>query len=62
MDHAAWVLGLREAGVRFAVLERLLARRRRHSANTSKASEREIYDEVFDLLKQTMDRRRAQGG
>ena len=61
MDHAAWVLALRESGVALGVLPRVLAHRRRHGTNTSKANEGEIYDEVFDLLKHTLDRRRGQG-
>jgi glycosyltransferase involved in cell wall biosynthesis len=62
MDHAAWVLALREAGIRLAVLPSVLAHRRRHDANTSRSNEGEIYEEVFDLLKRTLDRRRARDG
>jgi glycosyltransferase involved in cell wall biosynthesis len=59
-EHAAWLLDLRAAGVSFGVVTQTLVLRRRHALNTTRGQETAHYDAVFDLLKQSLDRRRAQ--
>jgi glycosyltransferase involved in cell wall biosynthesis len=60
-DHVDWTLRAREAGVRFDVLPRVLAHRRRHAGNMSRTAEHAVFDDYFDLIKAKLDRARRAG-
>ena len=58
MDSAAWILALREAGVPTGLLPEVLVHRRRHATNISRDAAA-VYDDVFEILKARLDRRRT---
>lgn len=58
VDHLRWAVALRDAGVAVGALPRALVRRRRHEDNLSRRDADDHYDELFDVLKARMDRRR----
>lgn len=60
VDHLRWVLALREAGVPIAEFPRVLVHRRRHRRNLSREGLEEHFDELFDVLKASVDARRRQ--
>jgi glycosyltransferase involved in cell wall biosynthesis len=59
VDHLRWSLALRDAGVPVGMVERVLVRRRRHGANLSQRENGEHFDELFAVLKESLDRKRA---
>jgi glycosyltransferase involved in cell wall biosynthesis len=59
-DHVDWALRAREAGVRYDVQPRVLARRRRHATNMSR-TDVAVFDDYFDLIKAKLDRARQAG-
>jgi glycosyltransferase involved in cell wall biosynthesis len=58
MDSAAWILALREADVPIGLLPEVLVHRRRHATNISRNATA-VYDDVFEILKARLDRRRT---
>jgi glycosyltransferase involved in cell wall biosynthesis len=58
MDSAAWILALREAAVPLGLLPEVLVHRRRHATNMSRDTTA-VYEDVFEILKTRLDRRRT---
>jgi len=56
-DHLRWALALRDADVAVGVLDRVLVRRRRHGDNLSRRQSAEHFDDLFAVLKASLDLR-----
>jgi glycosyltransferase involved in cell wall biosynthesis len=58
-DHLRWSMGLRESELRIGLLPRVLVHRRRHDGNLSRTEADAHFDELFDVLKASVERHRG---